>query len=90
MSSSSSSKVVIGSRIRVKEGVSSPDFPDISFAGWTGMVVEFSGKKPKQKFIIEFDDSVVATMPPDYLKRCEEQRLLYTMACLEGDQLEAV
>ena len=52
--------------------------------------MELSGKKPKQKFIVEFDDAVIAAMPPEYLQRCEEQRLLYTMACLEADQIEAV
>lgn len=89
MSSSSPGKLAVGSRVRVKEGVSSPDFPDVSFAGWIATIIELSGKKPNQKFILEFDDSVVAAMPPDYLARCEEQRLLYTMACLTGDQLEA-
>ena len=90
MSSSSSGKFAVGSRVRVKEGVTSPDFPDVSFAGWAATIVEMSGKKPNQKFILEFDDSVVAAMPPDYLQRCEEQRLLYTMACLTGDELDAV
>ena len=89
MSSSSIGKLAIGSRVRVKEGVSSPDFADISFAGWTATIREFSGKKPNHKFIIEFDDAVIAAMPPDYLQRCEEQRLLYTMACLGADQLQA-
>ncbi len=89
MSSSSARKLAIGSRVRVKDGVVSPDFSDVSFAGWTATIMELSGKKPNQKFIIEFDDAVIAAMPPDYLQRCEEQRLLYTMACLGADQLEA-
>ncbi len=66
----------------------SPDFADVSFAGWTATIMEFSGKKPNQKFIVVFDDAVIAAMPPGYLQRCEEQRLLYTMACLEADQIE--
>ena len=90
MSNSSTSKPAVGSRVRVKAGVTSPDFPDVSFAGWTATILELSGKKPNQKFIIGFDDAVVAAMPPDYLSRCEEQRLLYTMACLTADQLEAM
>lgn len=89
MSTPSTGKLAIGSRVRVKEGVMSPDFADVSFAGWTATIMELSGKKPNQKFIVEFDDSIVAAMPPDYLRRCEEQRLLYTMACLTADQLEA-
>ncbi len=89
MSNSSTGKLSIGSRVRVREGVNSPDFADVSFAGWTATIMEFSGKKPNQKFIVEFDDAVVAAMPPNYVQRCEEQRLLYTMACLEADQIEA-
>ena len=67
---------------------SSPDFADVSFAGWTATIRELNGKKPNQKFIIEFDDAVIAAMPQSYLQRCEEQRLLYTMACLAAEQLE--
>ena len=89
MSNSSTGKLTIGSRVRIREGVTSPDFTEVSFAGWTATIVELSGKKPKQKFIVEFDDAIIAAMPPDYLQRCEEQRLLYTMACLEADQIEA-
>lgn len=89
MSNSSTGKLAIGSRVRVKGGVTSPDFPDVSFAGWTATIMELSGKKPNQKFIVEFDDAIIAAMPPDYLQRCEEQRLLYTMACLAADQIEA-
>ncbi|MFM9964813.1 MAG: hypothetical protein ACKV2Q_26700 [Planctomycetaceae bacterium] len=90
MSKSSTGKLAIGSRVRIREGVTSPDFSDVSFAGWTATIMELSGKKPKQKFILAFDDAVIAAMPPDYLQRCEEQRLLYTMACLEAEQLEAL
>ena len=89
MGSSSSGKLTVGSRVRVRAGITSPDFPEVSFAGWAATIVEFSGKKPNQKFILEFDDAVVAAMPADYLNKCEEQHLLYTMACLTGDQIEA-
>jgi len=90
MSNSSTGKLTIGSRVRVREGVNSPDFTDVSFAGWTATILELNGKKPNQKFIVEFDDAVIAAMPPDYLTRCEAQRLLYTMACLEAEQIEAL
>ncbi len=89
MSSAASGKLAVGSKVRVKPGVASPDFADVSFAGWTATIMELSGKKPNQKFIVEFEDSVIAAMPPEYLARCEEQRLLYTMACLTAEQIEA-
>lgn len=68
MSNPSTGKLPIGSRVRVKDGVMSPDFADVSFAGWTATIMEFSGKKPNQKFIVVFDDAVIAAMPPGYLQ----------------------
>ncbi|MBS0205082.1 MAG: hypothetical protein JSS49_19435 [Planctomycetes bacterium] len=77
-----------GARIRVKEGVASPDFPDVLFSGWTGSVVEVSGKPPAQKFIVEWDAPTISAMPPDYLSRCEAQMLYHAMACLGVEDLE--
>lgn len=77
-----------GARIRVKAGVVSPDFPDVSFAGWTGSVAEVTGKPPAQKFIIQWDDSTIANMPADYVSRCEAQMLFHAMACLSSDDIE--
>jgi hypothetical protein len=75
-----------GTRIRVKPGVMSPDFPEVSFAGWTGSVVEASGKPPSLQYIVEWDGGTLSGMPADYLQRCESQQLYHLMACLpEGD-----
>ncbi len=78
-----------GARIRVKSGVVSPDFSDVSFGGWMGSVVEVSGKPPAQKFIVEWDPSTIAAMPADYVSRCEAQMLFHAMACLGADDLES-
>jgi hypothetical protein len=77
-----------GAKIRVKPGVVSPDFPDVSFAGWTGSVVEVSGKPPSEKFIVEWDAPTIAGMPADYVSRCEAQMLFHAMACLAAGDLE--
>ena len=77
-----------GAKIRVRPGVMSPDFPDVSFAGWMGNVSEVSGKPPVQKFIVEWDSQTVALMPAEYITRCEAQMLFYAMACLGADDLE--
>jgi len=77
-----------GARIRVKASVASPDFPDVSFAGWTGSVVEVSGKPPAQKFIVEWDTATISAMPADYVARCEAQMLFHAMACLGAEDLE--
>lgn len=77
-----------GSRIRVKAGVNSPEFPEIPLAGWTGTVVETSGKAPEQKVIIEWDAATLAAMPREYISKCESEQLYYVMASLDGQDVE--
>lgn len=79
-----------GSRIRVKDGVTSPEFPEISLAGWTGSVVETSGKPPSHSVIIEWDAATLEAMPKEYVQKCESEQLFYSMASLKADDVEAV
>ena len=48
----------VGTKIRVKEGIASPEFPDFSYSGWVGSVVELTGKKSARKYVIEWDDQI--------------------------------
>ncbi len=79
-----------GSSIRVLDEVNSPDFPDISFAGWTGKIVEVSGKKAPFKYFIEWDDAVVNSMPQTYVDRCEEQQIYFKWACLTDADFQPI
>ena len=79
-----------GSRIRVKPGVNSPEFPDISMAGWTGAIVEVSGKPPEHKVILEWDSATITAMPAEYVSRCESQQLYHIMASLPGSDVEVL
>ena len=54
----STGKIPVGTPIVVKPGVASPDFPDVSFAGWTGVVAEHAGKKTAPRYIVEWDAAV--------------------------------
>ena len=76
-----------GARIRVRENVAAPEFPDISCSGWTGTIVEVTGKKDP-KYVIEWDESVIEGFPPGYLERCEQNGLFYRMAAFEAADLE--
>ena len=82
------SKLAAGARIRIKPGVTVPEFPDVVCAGWTGSISELIGKKTDPKYVIEWDDSVVAAMPPAYIAKCEESGLYYRMACFTSDDIE--
>lgn len=78
-----------GTRIRVKSGVTIPEFPDVECGGWTGSIAELTGKKADPKYVIEWDDAVVAAMPRAYVEQCEEGQIYYRMACFGRDDLEA-
>ena len=78
-----------GTRVKVREGINSPEFPDVSLAGWTGTVNEVSGKPPSVSCVIEWDDATVKGMPSDYVKRCEQDGLYHLMAFLPEDALDS-
>jgi hypothetical protein len=83
-----SDELAAGARVRVKEGTTVPEFPEVSCAGWTGTVVEASGKKPNTKYVIEWDDATIAALPESYLKTCEAQGRFDRRACLDGGSIE--
>lgn len=90
MAKKKSANDATGRKVRVKADVTSPEFPEILLAGWTGTVVEVTGKPPAEKFVIEWDAETLARMPADYITRCEAQQLYHLMACLDADAVEAV
>lgn len=89
MATEKSTKLPVGTRIVVRQGVLSPDFPDVAFDHWTGTIVEYHGKKADPRYIVEWDDDTLAAMPDDYASRCEEQQIYHRMACLERDDVDA-
>ena len=84
----STSQFKKGDSIQVKEGVNLPEFSEFSCSGWTGMIVDLLGKKSDPKIVIEWDDSIIESMPAEYIKLCEEKQLFYRMACLTAPEVE--
>ena len=76
-----------GTRIRVRDGVTIPEFPSVSCGGWTGVIIDVSGKENPQ-YVIEWDGDSLQRMPKSYIEECEQKHLLYSMACLAADALE--
>ncbi len=83
-----SDELAVGTRVRVRAGTPMPEFPDVVCDGWTGTVVEVTGKKPNTKCVIEWDEHTLSIMPQAYLQSCEAQGLYHRMACLESTSLE--
>lgn len=83
-------RLKVGTAIRVRSSVNSPDFPDVSFADWTGRIVEVSGRKAPYRYFVEWDDAVLEKIPQSYIDRCEEQQIYYRWACLNDTQFDAI
>lgn len=83
-------ELAVGTRIRVKPNIAAPDLPDFTIAGWTGTIVELSGKKTNRKYIIEWDAETVDQFPPEYVQQCEAKQLFHLMACLPKQDVEVV
>jgi hypothetical protein len=88
MAKKSSAKLAAGARVRVKPGTVAPEMPEVPIEGWSGTVAELTGPKANPRFIIEWDDVTVVRIPANYRQACEQQGLLYSMACLGGDDLD--
>lgn len=78
-----------GAKVKVKDGVTAPDLPEFTIAGWSGTIAEVGGKKSARKYFIEWDAETLAAMPSEYTDACEEKQLYHLMTCLTADQIEA-
>jgi hypothetical protein len=87
MAKRKASRSLDGKSIRVKDGVTMPEFASISIAGWTGTVFE-SGTGESPQLIIEWDAASMAKLPTEYQTHCDTQGLYAGMACLTLAQVE--
>jgi hypothetical protein len=81
-------KLASGMQIRVRPGVFMPEFESLDIGGWTGMVLETTGKGADQKVILEWSPQCLSQMPDDYVRHCESQGLFHGMACLPLSALD--
>ena len=79
-------RFTVGDKVRVKSGVSDPDFPDMPLGGWTGTLTEIIEHKGQYTCVFELDDRTLASLHPVYRKRCERDGLDFeTMGLTEGE-----
>jgi len=88
MARGKSLKPTPGQHVKVVEGATMPEFPDLPIAGWTGLVLETTGTGAKLKVILEWDEPTQVRIPENYRAHCESQGLMHTMACLPSADLE--
>ena len=86
----SAGKLGEGTRIRIRDGVTAPEFPDVSCAGWTGTIADVIGKKAEPQFVVEWDAATLERLPAAYREQCEQRNLLYTMACFPRESFDVL
>jgi hypothetical protein len=78
-----------GAKVRVRSGVTVPDFEDIPLGGWTGTIKESEQFEDQIDYEIEWDRRTLDGMHPVYRKRCERDGLDLESMWLGEEDLEA-
>src|SRR5258707_58329 len=79
----------VGDKVRVKAGVSDPDFPDMPLGGWAGTITEITKYKGRINCVFELDERTLASIHPIYRKRCERDGLDFEIMSLGEEELVA-
>lgn len=80
-------KFAVGDAVRVRPGVTDPDFPDIPLGGWAGRITEVEEGDPPL-YLIRWSQGTLKHMHPVYRNRCERDGLDHEEMRLGGDELE--
>jgi Calcium binding len=78
-----------GAKVRVRSGVTVPDFEDIPLGGWNGTIKESEQFEDQIDYEIEWDRRTLDGMHPVYRKRCERDGLDLESMWLGEEDLEA-
>jgi hypothetical protein len=65
----------VGDKVRVRQCVREPDFPDIPLGGWSGTIEMVEQIEDRIDYEIEWNRKTLAAMHPVYRKRCERDGL---------------
>jgi hypothetical protein len=75
-------------KVRVKDGVRDPDFPDIPLGGWAGTVKEVHQAEGETTVLVAWDRATLKGMHPIHMKRCEGDGLELESMWLGEEDLE--
>jgi hypothetical protein len=78
----------VGSAVRVKRGVTDPDFPDIPLGGWAGTVQEVDPEAEPPLYLVAWNRRTLGAMHPVYRTRCDRDGLDSDSMWLGGGDLE--
>lgn len=77
----------VGDAVRVKSGITDPDYPEFPIGGWTGIVSQIA-QKARSTCLIDLDGRTLDNLHPVYLKRCKRDGLVYEQVWLLQEDLE--
>ena len=80
-------KYVVGDSVRVRTGVTDPDFPDIPLGGWVGKIAEVEDGDA-HLYLVRWSQETLKNMHPVYQKRCERDGLDHEEMRLGEGELE--
>lgn len=87
-SPTTTARFAIGTRVRVKPGITDPDFPDFPLGGWTGSIREMDRRSEPPTYLIGWNEDTLNQMHPVYRKRCERDGLEVESMWLGEDDIE--
>jgi Calcium binding len=80
-------KFAQGDAVRVRSGVTDPDFPDIPLGGWAGKITEVEEGNPPH-YLVRWSQDTLKNIHPVHRKRCERDGLDVEEMWLREDDLE--
>jgi len=78
----------VGTKVRVKPGISDVLFPDMPLGGWAGTVTEIINEQGQINYLFKLDDRTLASIHPLYRKRCDRDGLDFEIMSLREKELE--
>jgi hypothetical protein len=81
-------RFIAGTRVRVKRGVTDPDFPDLPLGGWRGTVREIDRRGQEAAYLVEWDEGTLQQAHPAYRRRCERDGLEHQSMWLGENDIE--
>lgn len=81
-------KFATDTQVRVKPGITVPDFEDIPLGGWSGTIAEVDRRSNPPTYLIEWDRRTLDAMHPVYRNRCERDGLGLENMWLGEDEIE--
>lgn len=79
----------VGDRVRVRRGVTDPDFPDLPIGGWAGTIVEVQTREFPPTYLIRWSGATLDAVHPVHRKRSERDGFEIGEMWLEANELES-